>query len=181
MVRQCPAPGVKHQPLLSELGFVPVGIADDQIAGLCLCGRRPNRGHEVRDRARRRQVDARTAALIMEMAVSKARRDEAAAEIDDFRVRPDAGAYRCGRPTAMNLPSLTAKDCVNGAPTRAMNTLPLTATRSAVWPSAAVAAKAYTNGGKGRGPLAHYVLLSSGRQWRRGQRNVDLAHEVSPC
>jgi urea carboxylase-associated protein 1 len=37
------------------------------------------------------------------------------------------------------------------------------------------------DGDKGRSPLAHSVLLSSGRQWRTGQHNVDLAREVSPC
>jgi len=88
--------GRERQPLLPELGFVPVGIAYDQIAGFCLCGRRADRRHEIRDRARRRQVHARAATLVMEMAVGEARRDEAPAEIDDFGIRPDAGAYRSG-------------------------------------------------------------------------------------
>jgi hypothetical protein len=78
------------------------------------------------------------------MAVGKPRHDEETAEIDDFGVGPMRARIAADDPTAMNLPSLTAKDCVNGAPTRAVNTLPLTATRSAVWPSAAVAAKAHT-------------------------------------
>ena len=72
--------GRERQPLLAQLRLVPVRIAHDQLAGLGLGGGGADCRQQVRDRARRRQVDAVAAALVVEMPVGEPRRDEAAAE-----------------------------------------------------------------------------------------------------
>jgi hypothetical protein len=120
--------GGERQPLFLELGFVPVGIADDEIARLRLCGCRLDRRQEVGDRARRRKIDARAAALVVEMPVRQPRCDKPAAKVVSVL------------PTAMNFSPFTAKPCANPAPSRAVKTLPLTATMSADCPSAVRAA-----------------------------------------
>ncbi len=89
--------GRERQALLLELGLVPVGIADDEVAGLRRCHRLADRRDEVGERARRRQIDAAAAALVVEMPVGETRHHEAPARVDDLRVRPDAGPDRGGR------------------------------------------------------------------------------------
>ena len=72
----------QRQALLPQLGFVPVGIADDHVARFGGGGRRADRRQQVRDRARCRQIDAGAAAFIVEMPVRQARHHEAAGQID---------------------------------------------------------------------------------------------------
>ena len=77
---------------------MPVGIAHDEVAGLRRRDRLADRRKQVGERARRRQIDAAAAALVVEMPVGEARHDQAPARVDDFGVRPDARPDRGGRP-----------------------------------------------------------------------------------
>jgi hypothetical protein len=60
------------------------------------------------------------------MPIAETRPHEAPARIHDLGVRPEAGPDRGRRATAMILPSLTANAWAGAAPSRAVNTFPLT-------------------------------------------------------
>ena len=71
--------GRERQALLFELRLVPVGIAHDEVAGLRRRDRLADRRKQVGERARRREIDAAAAALVVEMPVGEARHDQAPA------------------------------------------------------------------------------------------------------
>ena len=71
-----------RQPMLSELRFVPVAVGDDHVARRCAANLRGDRCEHLRQRSRARQVDAGTAARIVEVIVGQARNHGATAQID---------------------------------------------------------------------------------------------------
>src|SRR5262245_29557644 len=81
--------------MLFELRLVPVAVADDDVAGTALLHAGGDRGENVGDRSRARQIDAGSAAGIVQVTVGEAGNDRLAAQIDGpgvrARERPNRG------------------------------------------------------------------------------------------
>ena len=114
-----------RQPLLLELRLVPVVVADDDACrARASLARTPDHREQLGERARAGEVDAAPAALVVQVAVGKARRHEAAVEVDDLGARPGMRPHRAPSvPTAMKRPSLTAKPSARSERSSAVNTL----------------------------------------------------------
>ena len=63
----------QREPLLFELRLVPVAVRDDDVAGSALLDPRGHRREHVAQRARARQIDARSAARAVQVVVGEAR------------------------------------------------------------------------------------------------------------
>ena len=173
--------GRERQALLLELGLVPVGIADDEVAGLRCRHRLADRRNEsaserVADRSTPRPPPSLWKCPSARPGTTKRPPASMIFVSGPMRVRTAAVA-----PTAMNLPSLTANAWVGGAPSRAVNTLALTTTRSAVWANAGVAKHERD---QDRGSLGSNIISSSplrvcatsaACRWRRALRRRDRA------
>src|SRR5258708_3684328 len=83
-----------RQALLSQLRLVPVAVRDDQLAGRGALGARLDRGEQLGHAAYLREIDARTAARVVQVSVHQSRDHRAAAEIDQARRRACAPAQR---------------------------------------------------------------------------------------
>ena len=83
-------------------------------------------------------------------------------------------------PTAMNLPSLTANAWVGGAPSRAVNTLPLTTTRSAVWANAGVTKQSAIRSVVRLSNIISFVSSRTRAHASLDQRSAEHSPKVSP-
>src|SRR5258708_6592564 len=83
-----------RQALLPQLRLVPVAVRDDQLAGRGALGARLDRGEQLGHAAYLREIDARTAARVVQVSVHQSRDHRAAAEIDQARRPACAPAQR---------------------------------------------------------------------------------------
>jgi len=75
---------------------VPVAVADNDGARLRILGGAADDREQFVERAGLGEIDARTAADAMQMAIGKTWRHEAAAKIDNLRVGADVATHRRG-------------------------------------------------------------------------------------
>ena len=77
-----------RQSLFLELRFVPVAVRHDDLARSALLHASFDRREHIRDRSRARQIDARSAAGVVQVTVCQPRNHRLAVQIDRRRVRP---------------------------------------------------------------------------------------------
>ena len=75
-----------RQPLLAQLRLVPVAVGDDDLPGLTVLHARGDGREHVGQRACPRQVDAGSAAAVMQVIVGQTGDDRLSLEIENRRV-----------------------------------------------------------------------------------------------
>ena len=100
-----------RQAMFRELRFVPVAVADDDVAGTARLDARGDGREHVGDRSRTRQIDAGSAAGIVKMPVGEPGNHGLAVQIDRRRPGPASFLIAASAPTAVKRPPVIAIAC----------------------------------------------------------------------